>query len=60
MSNTSRLLITLMLTSFVVGDAMAATRKQAVDASMAYGSGWSDFQSYDDPAPGDRAKGSIH
>lgn len=60
MTQVTKTVIAVAIATAVAGSAYAASRAQAVRAAVAASDGWGFIQSYDDPALGDQAKGSIH
>jgi hypothetical protein len=62
MSQLTKTIIAIAIATSLAGSAYAASRAQAVRGAMMTGDGWTNAQpyTYDDPAPGDQAKGNIH
>jgi hypothetical protein len=62
MAQLTKTIIAIAIATSMAGSAYAASRAQAVRGAMTTGDGWTNTQpySYNDPSPGDQAKGNIH
>ncbi|NVO17074.1 MAG: hypothetical protein HXX10_23870 [Rhodoplanes sp.] len=60
MKHATKTILVIAIATTMAGTAFAASRAQAVRGAMAASDGWTFTQSYEDPALGDQAKGSIH